>query len=65
VTYYDQELASLRHHWGHGAYVIHHWPLIGLWLAQRCDTGETLKSDDPGELRRLIHADYRARPVPR
>jgi hypothetical protein len=38
---------------------------MGLWLAQRRDTGETLKVDGPEELRLAIRADYQARPMPR
>ena len=61
---YDTDLGDLRWHWG-SAYRIQHWPVPRLWLAQRRDTGETVKAADPTELRDRIRADYFARPVPR
>jgi hypothetical protein len=56
-------LASLRWNWEE-AYVITR-PREGLWVAQRRDNRETLRSDSPFGLRELIIADYSARPVPR
>lgn len=57
-------LGELKHHWG-SAYKLHYFAAIGLWVAQRRDTGETLKADSPAGLRVKIIADYTARPVPR
>ena len=59
-----RDMADLRHHWG-GAYRFHHFERIGLWIAVRRDTRETLKAEDPEQLRSLIRADYQAKPVPR
>jgi hypothetical protein len=61
---YSSDLADLKHHWS-GAYIICHWPRVGLWLAQRRDDHTTVKAGDPEELRRLIRADYSARRVSR
>jgi len=60
----DRDLNDLRHHWG-SAYVVHHFWRPGLWLAQRRDTHETLKAEDPEQLRLLIREDYSAHPVSR
>ena len=57
------DLAELRWHWG-SAYVISH-PAPDVWVAQRRDTRETLRSDGPAGLRQAILADYFAHPVPR
>jgi hypothetical protein len=59
----EAELEELRWHWG-SAYVISS-PEPDTWIAQRRDTHETLRTDDPGTLLGLIRADYAARPVPR
>ena len=64
TTWEDRELCDLRWHWG-GAYHFHHFPGIGLWLAIRLDTHETLKAGDPEQLRQAVCQDYRARRVPR
>ena len=61
---YESDLGELRWHWG-SAYRIQYWPGPCLWLAQRRDTGETLKADSAGALHSRIVADYTARPVPR
>jgi hypothetical protein len=57
------ELIDLQYHWGSAYMVSHPEPVV--WLAQRRDDYQTLRSDGPAELLRLIHADYFARPVPR
>ena len=59
----DYDLAELQHHWG-TAYAISH-PEPDLWLAQRRDTRETLRTESADQLYRVILADYSARPVPR
>jgi hypothetical protein len=59
----QEALNELRHHWG-SAYVIA-CTAPGVWLAQRKDTSEVLRAGTPDELRDVISADYRARPVAR
>ena len=54
------ELADLRHHWG-SAYRLS--CRRGQWRAVRKDTRETLTAGSAEELREVIRADYRARPV--
>ena len=56
-------LDELRWHWGE-AYLIDYlgeWR----WVAQRRDTGATLRAESPHELRDLIVEDYTAHPVSR
>jgi hypothetical protein len=64
MSFVSSELGELRFHWG-GAYRIHYFARPGLWLAQRRDTGETIKARSPEALWRAIREDYAARPVPR
>jgi hypothetical protein len=61
---YVSDLGDLKWHWS-GAYNIAYFARPGLWLAQRRDTHETVKAEDPEELRDLIRADYFRRPVRR
>jgi len=63
VADYDDDLPGLQHHWG-SAYLISH-PELGLWIAQRRDTRETLRADGPAELLDRIRDDYAAHPVSR
>lgn len=56
-------LGDLRWHWG-SAYTFSH-PGPDLWIAVRRDDHSVLRAGTPGELLRLIRADYQARPVPR
>lgn len=56
-------LESLIWHWG-DAYAISR-PEPDVWLAQRHDNRETLRSDSAEGLRDAILADYLACPVPR
>lgn len=56
------DLGYLRYHWG-DAYAIHR--ADGAWIAERRDTRETLRAEDPEDLLNLIRADYSARPVSR
>lgn len=56
-------LDELRWHWG-GAYLISYFE-PDVWLAQRRDNGQTLRADNPVDLRELITADYTAAPVSR
>ena len=58
-----EALKALRWHWDE-AYTITR-PREGLWVAERRDTREALRSDTPFGLRELIIADYSERPVPR
>jgi hypothetical protein len=55
-------LHDLDWHWG-SAYEI--TEALGVWRAVRRDNQVTLVASDPGELWRLIIADYTARPVRR
>lgn len=59
----EPDLADLQHHWG-SAYMISH-PQPDVWLAQRRDTYESLKAEEPTGLLRLIRQDYFRKPVPR
>jgi hypothetical protein len=59
----EAQLESLTWGWGE-AYAISR-PEPGVWLAQRLDNRETLRSDSAEGLRDAIKADYRAHPVPR
>ena len=56
-------VGDLQWHWG-SAYLIAS-PMPGIWLAQRRDTHQTLKAEDPEALRQLIYQDYFKHPVPR
>jgi hypothetical protein len=60
---YDDDLPDLRYHWG-SAYLISH-PKLGLWIAQRRDTRETLRAESASELLEKIRADYARHPVSR
>lgn len=60
---WDKPLEALWWHWGE-AYVICR-PEPGVWIAERRDTHETIRSDTPLGLRDLIIKDYTARPVSR
>jgi len=53
---YDDDLPDLRYHWG-SAYLISH-PELGLWIAQRRDTRETLRAESASELLEKIRAKY-------
>jgi hypothetical protein len=59
----ERDLGELRWHWS-SAYVITR-TAPGVWLAQRRDTREVLRSDTAAGLREAIGEDYRQRPVPR
>lgn len=59
---FETELGELRWHWG-GAYRIQYFVRPDLWLAQRRDTGETIKARSAEALRTAIREDYAARPV--
>ena len=61
--WWHEALRALRWNWDE-AYTITR-PRDGLWIAERRDTRESLRSDTPFGLRELIIADYSARPVPR
>lgn len=56
-------LDDLRWHWG-DAYLISFFE-PDVWVAQRRDNGETLRADNPVDLRERITADYTAAPVSR
>ena len=60
---WEAPLDALRWHWG-GAYLISFFE-PDVWVAQRRDNRETLRADNPGDLRDLIVADYNANPVSR
>ena len=60
---WSQPLAELRHHYG-GAYAIND-PAPDTWIAQRRDTREVLRAEDPETLWRLIRENYARSPVPR
>jgi hypothetical protein len=62
-TDWDNPLGALRWHWGE-AYTICH-PEPDMWLAERRDNHETLRSDTPMGLRDAIIEDYFSRPVSR
>jgi hypothetical protein len=60
----DEELASLRFHWG-SAYEIT-CPARRAWMARRRDDLLViLRARDAGDLLELIRRDYQASPVPR
>jgi len=56
-------LDDLRWHWG-DAYLISFFE-PDVWVAQRRDNCETLRADNPVDLRERITADYTAAPVSR
>lgn|GEM_PF-6876608 len=59
------EWRSLYEHWG-TAYAFSRAPVpAASYRAVRKDDQTELTAAAPGELRRLVHADYLARPVPR
>jgi hypothetical protein len=60
---WSDPMSALQWHWG-SAYVISCHG-VGLWIAQRRDTRETLRAGTPMGLRDKIIADYTARPVSR
>ena len=60
---WEAPLDALRWHWG-GAYLISFFE-PDAWVAQRRDNRETLRADNPEDLRDLIVADYNANPVSR
>jgi len=57
-----QALAALRWHW-EGAYEFRREG--SEWIAERTDGLGVLTAPTSGELADKVHADYRARPVPR
>ena len=60
---WEAPLDALRWHWG-GAYLISFFE-PDVWAAQRRDNRQTLRADNPEDLRDLIVADYNANPVSR
>ena len=60
---WNDPLDALRWHWGE-AYIISH-AKPDVWMAQRRDTGETLRDVTPLGLRDQIIRDYTARSVKR
>jgi hypothetical protein len=60
---WDEPLGYLRWHYGE-AYVV---CLLApdVWTAERRDTHETLRANEPEKLLQLIRDDYAARPVSR
>jgi len=60
---WERPLDELRWHWG-SAYLISFFEPDN-WVAQRRDNRETLRADNPVDLREKIVADYTAHPVSR
>ncbi len=60
---WEEQLDDLRWHWGEAYKISYFEPDV--WLAQRRDNNETLRSDSPVGLLDLIREDYRAHPVSR
>ena len=60
---WDGPLDELRWHWGDAYLISFSGPDV--WLAQRRDNRETLRADNPADLREKIVADYAAHPVSR
>jgi len=60
---WDEPLTALRWHWGEAYLISFYEP--DAWVAQRRDNGETLRADNPMDLRERIKADYAAAPVSR
>ena len=60
---WEGPLDALRWHWD-SAYLISFFEPDN-WVAQRRDNRETLRADNPVDLRDLIVADYNANPVSR
>jgi hypothetical protein len=63
VSDWEGPLDELRWHWS-GAYLISFFEPDN-WTAQRRDNRETLRADNPVDLREKIVPDYRANPVGR
>lgn len=59
---YEDELASLRFHWGGAHSITVH---LGTWIAVRADSREALTATSAQELLERIRSDYRPRLVPR
>ncbi len=59
---WDEPLEALIWHWGDAYHISN--PGLGIWIGERRDTHDKLRSDTPLGLRDKIVADYTARKVP-